>query len=227
MEGGGCLTYGHCLITIDRTPNPNNFFISLKIKTLVVRRENVDNLMLLPASCLILATVRSGCELVRVRKIMTICILIHSISSIVALVSGSTNLVQIKGTKIHKVLGWIFVVCMFISAISSFGIYNNTFSVIHILSLLVIMWILRAVYAIRFKPQNWLYIHASAIGAAYIAILIAGVGVFVRKIFLPGDSNAGYIASGFTAIICIFFLNKMKDKYKTSKSKITQSDFPL
>ncbi|WP_323738751.1 DUF2306 domain-containing protein [Candidatus Trichorickettsia mobilis] len=153
---------------------------------------------------------------------MTIFILIHSISSIVALVLGSANLLQIKGTKIHKVLGWMFIVCMFISAISSFGIYNNKFSLIHMLSLLVIMWLSRAIYAIRLKPENWLHIHASSIGAAYIAILIAGVGVFVRKILLPGDSNAGYAASAFTAIILIYFLNKMTNKYKTITSKVIQ-----
>lgn len=161
-------------------------------------------------------------EEIEVKKSMFIFILIHSTSSIAALVLGSVNLLQIKGTKIHKVLGWIFIVCMFISAATSFGIHNNTFSVIHILSLLVIIWLSRAIYAIRFKPKNWLYIHASSIGSAYIAILIAGVGVFVRKILLPGNSNAGYIASVFTAIICLYLLIKMTYKYKTSKSKIIQ-----
>ena len=153
---------------------------------------------------------------------MTIFILIHSISSIVALVLGSTQLLQVKGTKIHKVLGWLFIISMFISATSSFGIYNNKFSLIHILSLFVIMWLSRAIYAIRLKPENWLHLHASSIGAAYIAILIAGVGVFVRKILLPGNSNAGYAASAFTAIIFIYLLNKMTDKYKISKSKVIQ-----
>jgi uncharacterized membrane protein len=125
------------------------------------------------------------------------------------------NLLQIKGTKIHKMLGWVFIVSMFISAISSFGIYNNQFSLIHILSLLVIIWLSRAIYAIRIKPRNWLHIHASSIGAAYIAILIAGIGVFVRKILLPGNNNAGYVASIFTAIILIYLLNKTTDQYKS------------
>jgi uncharacterized membrane protein len=99
-------------------------------------------------------------------------VLLHSISSIAALILGSVSLLKIKGTKIHKTLGWIFVVCMFISATSSFGINNNKFSVIHGLSLLVIIWLSRAIYAIRFKPKNWLHIHASSIGAAYIALPI-------------------------------------------------------
>lgn len=105
---------------------------------------------------------------------------------------------------------------MFLSAMSSFGIYNESFSVIHILSLLVIIWILRALYAVRFKPKNWLYIHISSIGATYIAILIAGIGVLVRKVLLPGNSRAGYIASGVTAIILIYFLNRMTDKYNNN-----------
>ena len=78
--------------------------------------------------------------------------------------------------------------------------------------MLVIFWLSRAIYAIRFKPKNWLHIHASSVGAAYIAILIAGVGVLVRKVILPGNSDAGYVASGILAIILIYFLNfKLND----------------
>jgi uncharacterized membrane protein len=139
---------------------------------------------------------------------------IHAVASIAALILGSVNLLQIKGTKIHKILGWAFIACMFTSAVSSFGIYNNKFSVIHILSLLVILWLSKAIYAVRFKPKNWSHLHASSIGATYIALIIAGAGVLVRKILLPGNSAAGYLASVFVAIICILLLNKMTDKYK-------------
>jgi uncharacterized membrane protein len=95
---------------------------------------------------------------------MSIFILIHSISSIVALVFGTVNLFRIKGTKIHKVLGWMFIICMFISATSSFGIYNNKFSLIYTLSLLVIILLSRAIYVLRLKPKNYLHIHAYLYG---------------------------------------------------------------
>ena len=125
---------------------------------------------------------------------------------------------RVKGTRFHKFIGWLFVLSMLFSAISSFGIYNKNFSVIHILSLLVIVWLSRAIYAIRFKPKNWLHIHASSVGAAYIAILIAGAGVLVRKVILPGNGDAGYVASGILAIILIYFLNSMTNKYKGNES---------
>lgn len=141
-------------------------------------------------------------------------ILIHSLASAIALMVGTLNLLKTKGTKVHKIWGWIFVTSMLASSLSSFGIYNERFSLIHILSVLVIIWLSRAIYAIRFKHSNWLHVHASSIGAAYIAIVIAGVGVLVRKILLPGNSNAGYIASGLTAIVCIYYLNKMTAKYR-------------
>jgi len=150
-------------------------------------------------------------------EIKNMFILIHSIASIIALMVGSVSLVKVKGTKFHKTLGWVFIIFMFLSAISSFVIYNTHFSVIHILSLLVMFWLSRAVYAIRFRPKHWRHIHASSVGAAYIAILIAGVGVLVRKIVLPGNTNAGYIASGVTAIILVYILNKMTDKYKRNE----------
>lgn len=148
-------------------------------------------------------------------------ILVHSISSIIALILGSINLMRIKGTRFHKLIGWLFVCCMFLSAISSFGIYNKNFSVIHLLSLLVLVWLSRAIYAIRFKPKNWLHIHASSIGAAYISIIIAGIGVLVRKIILPGNSGAGFVASGILAIILIYFLNSVR-KAKTANICLDQ-----
>ena len=140
-------------------------------------------------------------------------VFIHSIASIVALVLGSISLMKTKGTRFHKILGWMFISFMLLSTISSFWIGNH-FSIIHILSILVIIWLLRAIHAIRFKPKNWLYIHASTIGATYIAILIAGAGVIVRKIILPNNYNAGYIVSGISAIFLIYFLNLMTRKYK-------------
>jgi len=145
-------------------------------------------------------------------------VLIHSMAAIIALALGSVVLLQNKGTKLHKILGYIFVGCMFLSAFSSFGIYTyaDKLSVIHILSLMVIIWLCVAMYAIRFKPKNWLHIHASSIGSAYISLIIAGVGVFVRKIVLPGNFNAGYWASAFTTIVCIYLLRKMTLKYKHS-----------
>ena len=76
------------------------------------------------------------------------------------------------------------------------------------LSLAVIYWLVRAVYATRYKPKFWRHVHASSMGAVFIAIIIAGVGVLVRKIILPGDVTVGYIASAITAIPAIYFLNK-------------------
>ena len=141
-------------------------------------------------------------------------ILIHSIASIIAILLGLFVILIDKGDKRHKILGKVFVLSMLISSLSSFGIYNVRLSVIHILSCLEIIWLLRAIYAIRFRPNNWLYLHVSSISAAYIAILIAGAGVVVRKILLPGNSNAGYMASAITGIFCFYISKKITDKYK-------------
>ncbi len=144
-------------------------------------------------------------------------VLIHTISSIFALLIGTWSIFQTKGTKLHKLLGWIFVSSMLLSACSSFLIYNKRLSIIHILSFCVLFWLFKAVHAVRLKPKNWVYIHASSIGAAYIATIIAGSGVLVRKILLPGNNNAGYLASIFTAVLSVYILDKLTKKlsYKT------------
>lgn len=138
---------------------------------------------------------------------------IHSIFSIIGFIIATIVIFNRKGTPTHKKLGWIFWVSMFISCSSSFLIVNPSYSPIHILSALVLFWLLRAIYAARFKPKNWLYIHASSMSSAYISTIIAGMGVIVRKIILPGNAKAGYITSGIVAIFCIYFLIKFTYRY--------------
>jgi len=145
---------------------------------------------------------------------MPVSILIHSCFSVAAFIVSFIVFWQAKGTKIHVFWGRIFWLSMFASAFSSFFIYEQKWSAIHIISSLVIYWLFRAVYVVRFKPKNWLFIHASSMGSAYIAIIIAGVGVLVRKVIIPGDVNAGFLASSIVAPPCIYFLNKLTARYK-------------
>lgn len=63
--------------------------------------------------------------------------LTHLISGIIALISGGFVLILKKGTKIHRQIGYLYVICMIILIGSSFGIYRlfGKFGLFHYLSL--------------------------------------------------------------------------------------------
>lgn len=68
---------------------------------------------------------------------------IHLFVALLAIVIGGYQLFSVKGTKIHRILGTVWIVMMLIISISSFwikGLYNLFwgFSPIHLLSVFVI-----------------------------------------------------------------------------------------
>jgi uncharacterized membrane protein len=123
-----------------------------------------------------------------------------------------------KGTVSHKVLGWVFIISMLISCLSSFFIVTNgSYSIIHILSAVTIYWLIKAVMAVRRKGENWLYVHVSNITSAYIGIWIAGAGVIYRHFISPGDTEYWPYAAGFAACLIIPISRMLLRKYKVIK----------
>ncbi len=76
---------------------------------------------------------------------------IHLAATISALLLGILMLVRRKGTLSHRTLGWIWVGLMLTAAISSFWITSirGGYSLIHILSLAVLVAVPAAILAIR------------------------------------------------------------------------------
>jgi uncharacterized membrane protein len=78
---------------------------------------------------------------------------LHALCAILALVLGILQLTMVKGTQRHRVVGYVWVVLMMVLAVSSFFIHRirtfGPFSPIHILSLLTIITIPRAILAAR------------------------------------------------------------------------------
>ena len=78
---------------------------------------------------------------------------IHVYATLLALATGAYVLATRKGGSIHKLLGRIFVGTMAFAALSSFFIHEikllGPFSPIHILSVVVLISLFRAVSAIR------------------------------------------------------------------------------
>jgi uncharacterized membrane protein len=76
---------------------------------------------------------------------------IHLVATILALALGAFMLIRRKGTVSHRRLGWIWVGLMLTAAVSSFWITSirGGFSPIHILSVVVLVSVPAAIFAIR------------------------------------------------------------------------------
>ena len=84
---------------------------------------------------------------------LTIPAAIHLAALAPAIVIGALQISAKKGTRPHKVLGWVWVLSMAVAAVSSFWIMNHAkgggFSAIHLLSLLVLAMLMCAIWSIR------------------------------------------------------------------------------
>jgi len=80
---------------------------------------------------------------------------LHLVAALLALVAGTLVMTRRKGTPLHRVLGWSFVATMMLAAASSAFIHDSRlpslagFSPIHILTVLTLLGLPRAIWQIR------------------------------------------------------------------------------
>lgn len=116
-------------------------------------------------------------------------ILVHLASTLAALGLGVVMLARRKGTISHKRLGWAWVILMAIAAPSSFfitGLNAGRLSPIHILSVVTLIALPWAIYAIRrrnLRSHRWTMISIFAGG-----LVVAGIFTL-----LPGRLLGGLI----------------------------------
>jgi len=99
-------------------------------------------------------------------------ILLHMAAALVAVLTGAYVLLREKGTLTHRVIGRVWVSLMLFAAFSSFFIQaRGRFSVIHILSVLIILSMISAIYAIRHGNVKR---HKYSMTVSYVSLCIAG-----------------------------------------------------
>lgn len=103
---------------------------------------------------------------------------IHMSAALAALVLGTVQLARGKGTRSHRMTGWVFVALMLTVAISSLWIPRFLqFSWIHLFTLLTLVALPIAIWKIRRGNVRG---HAGAMKGLYIGgLVIAGIFTFV------------------------------------------------
>jgi len=107
---------------------------------------------------------------------------LHIAAALAALLLGTVQLVGIKGTGVHRLIGWSWVVAMFTVAVSSLFIRQinpGSFSLIHLLSGWTLIALPMALFAVR---RGRIASHARGMTWTFIGGLIVA-GAFT---FLPG-----------------------------------------
>jgi len=110
---------------------------------------------------------------------------IHLAAVVPAIVIGVAQLAAPKGTRPHKVLGWIWVLAMLAAAISSFWIMEIRkgagWSVIHLLSLWVPIALVLAIWHIR---RGNVRAHRRFMIGTLLGLAGAGIGALMPGRFL-------------------------------------------
>jgi uncharacterized membrane protein len=110
---------------------------------------------------------------------------IHLAAIVPAAVIGVAQLAAKKGTRAHKVLGWIWVASMAVAAVSSFWIMELRkgagFSVIHLLSAWVLVCLVAAIWSIR---RGKVRVHKGFMIGVMLGIAGAGIGALMPGRFL-------------------------------------------
>ncbi len=105
---------------------------------------------------------------------------VHAFAAMGAFVLGLVQFAGIKGARLHRIVGWVWVVLMLFAAASSFWIHQiriwGEWSPIHMLGVLVLVLTPFSVLAARrHKVQR----HAKAMTSLFIgALVIAGLFTF-------------------------------------------------
>lgn len=105
---------------------------------------------------------------------------IHLFAALTALAIGTVLMMRVKGTTLHKLLGWTWVIAMGTTAVSSLFIRTinpGHFSFIHLLSGWTIVGLPGAVYAIK---RGKVAAHRRAMTGMFVGgLLLAGLFTFI------------------------------------------------
>ena len=148
--------------------------------------------------------------------------LLHTLVSVIALISGGIIFFFTKGTGLHRKIGFTYVVSMGLSLITSFFIYEmfDGFGPFHVMSIISILTISIGMYFPLFGRgiSGWPIHHYFWMSYSYVGLWMALMSHFIS--YMPdwwSGIERGFIAWGVPYILgsAVIFANKsrMIDEY--------------
>lgn len=152
--------------------------------------------------------------------------LIHLIVSIITLLTGTLNLILVKGTVLHKRIGQVYAVAMIVLLVTAFMMYNlfGTWGIFHWTAVISTLTLFGGLFPILTKrpANNYVLLHFSFMYWSVIGLY----GAFVSELFvrLPKmvvengtPNNTFYIMMNIGIFLTMglgaFFFIKLKPKW--------------
>lgn len=140
---------------------------------------------------------------------------LHLLFSVISMITGLIVILNTKGTKFHKRVGYVYVVNMLLLNISSFFISNfNGFSIFHFFAIVSLITILAGMYPVLKRSENWLQKHYYFMAWSVVGLYCAfwsEVGTrFVKN--MQDFWWAVAIATFLTAFLGNYFIKKNAKK---------------
>jgi uncharacterized membrane protein len=103
----------------------------------------------------------------------------HSSVAMAALLFGGFVFPMTKGTRLHKVLGYLYAAALFTTNVTAFGLYHLTghFGMFHIAAIVSFLTLVAALVPVitRRPRKSWLSLHYKYTSWSYVGLLAAAV----------------------------------------------------
>ncbi|SHH40354.1 DUF2306 domain-containing protein [Winogradskyella jejuensis] len=144
----------------------------------------------------------------------------HFVTSILAMLSGVIVILNVKGTKFHKRIGYIYVLSMLSLNISSFFIVNfNGFSLFHFFAIISLITVLAGIIPTILRINNWFPYHFYFMSWSVVGLYCA-FWAEVGTRFVSNMKEFWWmvaLATGVTAFIGSRIINKQAKKLNLKK----------
>ena len=139
-------------------------------------------------------------------------IIFHTINGSIALITGLAIILLNKGSRLHRIIGYIYVASMYVLCFASFTIQDTTpffrgFGMFHVMALVsvgtVSAGLIPALYRRRF--DNWYQRHYSFMLWSYVGLIMAFNSHFFRQVFVFFGNEVG-LGKALGLIISILIL---------------------
>jgi uncharacterized membrane protein len=103
----------------------------------------------------------------------------HTSAAMAALLFGVFVFPMLKGTRLHKVLGYLYAAALFATNVTAFGLYHLTrhFGMFHIAAIVSLLTLLAGLIPVitRRPKKSWLNLHYKYTSWSYVGLLAAAV----------------------------------------------------
>ncbi|MEM7110557.1 MAG: DUF2306 domain-containing protein [Bacteroidota bacterium] len=153
---------------------------------------------------------------------------IHLMASCLALITGTYILFAIKGTLLHKKVGYIYVGSMVILLITAFMIYRlfGGFGIFHVVAIVSSVTLAAGMIpAIRRTNQNWILIHFAWMYWSVMGLYAAFASEMITRLLPSQFFSMVGLATGVimstAAIVWVRNKKTWKNQFHSTKKNFT------